>query len=198
MTRPALILASASPRRADLLASAGVAFEVIPAGIPEVHRAGESPADYVVRNAEAKARAVAERVAPDPRTVLGSDTVVALGDAILEKPDDEAHAKAMLADLSGAIHEVITGVALIGGNGEVDAWSVSTKVVFRTVQAEEIAAYVASGEPMDKAGAYAIQGGAASWVRKIEGSYTNVVGLPLCEVVEALAGMGADRGEREQ
>jgi len=181
-----LILASASPRRADLLAAAGIAFEVIPAGIPEVHREGESPADYVVRNAEAKARAVADRVAPDMRTVLGSDTVVALGDAILEKPRDATHACAMLSDLSGATHEVITGVALIRGSGEVEAWSVSTEVTFREVSAEEIAAYVATGEPMDKAGAYAIQGGAASWVRRIDGSYTNVVGLPLCEVVEAL------------
>lgn len=190
MSAPRLILASASPRRSELLAAAGVTFEVEPAGIPEVPRHGESPADYAVRNAAAKAQAVAERRSGETGWVLGSDTVVALGERIMEKPADADDACAMLGALSGQRHEVITGVALHPcEGGEAEAWSVSTIVEFRDVSAGEIQTYVATGEPMDKAGAYAIQGGAAGWVRRIEGSYTNVVGLPVCEVLERLAAL---------
>jgi nucleoside triphosphate pyrophosphatase len=185
-----IILASASPRRAELLASAGIQCVVVPSGIAEDLRLGEAPADHVLRLARAKARDVAETFVG--RFFLGADTVVVLGGEVLGKPRDDADAEGMLRRLSGCTHEVMTGYEVydkegMRGYGEV----VTTRVEFKPLSPQEIRAYVATGGPRDKAGAYAIQGHAAYMVRRVEGSYTNVVGLPLCEVVEALRRVGA-------
>ncbi len=185
-----IILASASPRRAELLASAGVDFEVIPGDIPEHPLPGELPADHVVRLARQKAIHVAGKAAG--RFFIGADTVVVCDGEIMGKPKDAADAERMLFKLSGVSHEVITGFAIYDRERD-DALSdaVTTRVFFKHLREEEIRAYVATGCPFDKAGAYAIQGGAAYMVQRINGSYTNVVGLPLCEVVEALRRLGA-------
>lgn len=184
-----LVLASASPRRQELLREAGIEFVVQPAHVVEEFEPGESPKGCAERLARDKACAVAERYPED--WVLGADTVVAVGGELLAKPLDEADAARMLRLLSGREHEVITGVCLSGrsaasgSRGEeetgrlVDVRSVVTQVSFSKMSDEEIAGYVASGEPMDKAGAYAIQGQAARWIPKIEGDYSNVVGLPV-------------------
>ena len=144
---------------------------------------GEDPARAARRLARTKASEVHAR--RPGSLVLAADTVVAVGDRILGKPKSPAEAEEMLALLSGRSHRVITGVCLLGPDRD-ETFHVSTEVVFRALSAEEIRAYVASGEPMDKAGAYAIQGGAAGFVREIHGSYTNVVGLPLAECIERL------------
>jgi septum formation protein len=189
-TIPPLILASASPRRRELLAGLGIAFTVDPPGMDERPWPGEPPTSYALRNAADKARAVLARRAGDgPARILAADTIVVIGDEILEKPADADHAAAMLRRLSGRWHEVITGLCLLETAGT--AWqeraeAVRTGVRFRDLTDAEIAAYVAGGEPMDKAGAYAIQGGAASFVAEIRGSYTNVVGLPVETVEEWL------------
>lgn len=181
-TKQKLILASTSPRRAELLKSAGLVFEVLRPDADEKLRAGETPVAYAVRTAREKA----ESVKAQPSTViLGSDTVVAAEGYILGKPADADDARAMLRLLSGKMHEVITGVCLRSAEKTV-CFHVATAVLFRDLSEEEIAAYVATGDPLDKAGAYAIQNGAAGMVRRIDGSYSNVVGLPLCEVIEAL------------
>lgn len=180
---PALILASASPRRQELLASAGLRFTVEPPAVDESIPEGEPPDQAVERLALAKAEAVFRRH-PD-RLVLAADTVVVLGDAILGKPRSPEEAEAMLQRLSGRTHEVITGVALRGPDRR-EHFHVRTEVEFRALGAEEIRTYVRGGEPMDKAGAYAIQGGASGFVRAVRGSYTNVVGLPLAECIERL------------
>lgn len=175
-----LILASASPRRSELLASLGVAFRVIAPEIDETPLPGEKPRPFAERLAEEKACAVeAEGI------LIAADTIVVQNNALLGKPTDAAHAYEMLASLSGKAHEVITGVC-VKSAAQTVVFSVVTEVVFRVLEPEEIEAYVASGDPMDKAGAYAIQGGAAHMVRSINGSYTNVVGLPLCELYDAL------------
>jgi len=185
-----IVLASASPRRAELLRSAGIDAQVVPSGIVESVRPGEPPEAYVRRLAGAKARDVASRTSA--RFYLGADTVVVLDGAILEKPADSAEAAAMLLRLSGRVHEVITGFEVFDRTaGRGVGGVVSTEVWFRPLRAPEIAAYVATGEPLDKAGGYGIQEGAASMVERIVGSYTNVVGLPLAEVVEALVRCGA-------
>ncbi len=188
-----LILASASPRRRELLTQAGISFEVHPAHIPEDLLAGESPEAYVMRLAREKAQVVFEELhqqetsaASSPLVVLGADTTVTLDDHILGKPEDAADAARMLRLLSGRTHRVITGVALASAAG-VDVAAESTTVRFLKLTDEEIAAYVATGEPMDKAGAYAIQGRAARWIPRIEGCYFNVVGLPLALVSTMLA-----------
>lgn len=183
-----LILASASPRRRELLAGLGLPFSVVVSGLEERPWPREKPASYALRNAAEKARAVA---ALHPTSVvLAADTIVVLGDQILEKPADTAHATAMLRLLSGREHVVMTGVCvwrpLPGGFHEA-ADTVHTRVVFRALSEADIAAYVATGEPMDKAGAYAIQGGAAEFVERIDGPYDNVVGLPLDAVRRLLA-----------
>lgn len=179
-----LILASASPRRQELLREAGIAFEVHPAHIPEERQPEEAPLAYVLRLAEQKARAVARRF-PD-RYVLGADTTVVADEHVLEKPADYADAARMLRLLSGRAHQVITAVSLVAPGGRSDTRACTTQVFFRKLSEEEIRRYVASNEPMDKAGAYAIQGGAAGFADRMEGEYSNVVGLPLSLVREML------------
>jgi len=179
-----LILASASPRRAELLTAAGIAFTTAPADIDERVLPDELAEAHVKRLAEAKARAVA---AGHPGAlVLGADTVVVLDGRILGKPRDTAEAAEMLRALAGRTHEVWTGVALVSGGGaEVEA--ACTRVWFTAMTEAEVDAYVATGEPMDKAGAYGIQGRASRYVDRIDGSYTNVVGLPVALVVRLLS-----------
>ena len=184
-----LILASASPRRRELLTQAGFNFRVHPAHIPEDLQAGEDPIAYVTRLAREKARAVYDQLAAaEPRiAVLGADTTVTLDNHILGKPEDAADAARMLRLLSGSTHRVITGVSLVSAVGVETAAEV-TAVQFLTLSDAEIEAYVATGEPMDKAGAYAIQGRAARWIPRIEGCYFNVVGLPIALVATLLEG----------
>jgi len=173
-----LVLASASPRRRELLTQAGFAFEVRPAHIPEDPLPDEDPIAYVVRLAREKAQAVFNEVNDSSATVLGADTTVTLDSQILGKPEDAADAARMLRLLSGRTHRVITGIAVVTSESAEVAAEV-TGVRFLALSDEEIDAYVATGEPMDKAGAYAIQGRAARWIPRIEGCYFNVVGLPL-------------------
>ena len=180
-----IILASRSPRRRDLLGLLGRAFRVIEPEHEEQRLPGEHPGDYAVRNAREKARSVRHHAAAEHFLVIGADTIVVLGERILEKPRDAAEAHAMLRALAGRRHEVITGLALLTSAGE-DCRAVRTEVEFRKLTEAEIAAYLATGEPFDKAGAYGIQGHAAHMVKEIRGSYTNVVGLPLAEVAMAL------------
>jgi septum formation protein len=188
-----LVLASASPRRRELLARAGVAFEALPAEIDESPRAGESPEALVERLAREKALAVARRVGPAPRRfVLGSDTVVVLGREILGKPRDAAHAEALLASLAGRTHRVLTGVAIAASDGaELESFVVSSFVTMRDATADEIRRYVATGEPLDKAGAYALQGEGRRFVETVMGSETNVIGLPMDETLARLRALGA-------
>jgi len=181
-----LILASASPRRRELLAQAGYIFEVQPAHVNEDLRPDEDPIAYVVRLAREKAQSVfAEISSTAPASpqvvVLGADTTVTLDNHILAKPEDAADAARMLRLLSGRTHRVITGVALASAKG-IEVAAEVTGVQFLTLSDDEIAAYVATGEPMDKAGAYGIQGFAAKWIPRIEGCYFNVVGLPVASV----------------
>lgn len=174
-----IVLASASPRRAELLRAAGFAFVVDPVDIDESVLQGETPEAYVRRLARAKAQAGADR--HPGQTVLGADTVVVIDGRILGKPHDDADATAMLAALSGRVHHVYTAVAVAEGCTVRDDIDVSA-VTFAPVGPEDIAAYVASGEPRDKAGAYAIQGWAARFIERLEGSYSGVVGLPVAVV----------------
>jgi septum formation protein len=171
-----LVLASQSPRRQELLRNAGIAFVVQPANVEEKRLPGELPRAYAERLARAKARAVARWRPAD--VVLGADTVVVVDDAVLEKPADAADATRMLRLLSGRTHQVTTGVCLIGPGSE-DVRSETTTVYFQPLSSEDIAFYVAHGEPMDKAGAYAVQGIASRWIPRLEGCYFNVVGLPV-------------------
>ena len=175
MPIPRFILASASPRRADLLRAAGFDFEVVAADADETRRPGESPEDYVRRVAEAKAAAVARQ--RRGVAVVAADTVVVVDEHILGKPADDEDARRMLRLLSGRTHEVLTGVTVASGASQT-AIDVTT-VEFSPISAEEVDWYVASGEPADKAGGYAIQGLASRFIRGIEGSYSNVVGLPV-------------------
>jgi septum formation protein len=173
-----LVLASASPRRRELLIQAGFTFEVHPAHIPEEPNPGEDPIAYVTRLARDKARAVFNEMDDPEAVVLGADTTVTLDSHILGKPEDAADAARMLRMLSGRTHCVITGIAIVTSESAEVAAEV-TGVRFLAPSDEEIDAYIATGEPMDKAGAYAIQGRAARWIPRIEGCYFNVVGLPL-------------------
>ena len=177
-----LVLASQSPRRREILRLAGIPFTVRVADVDESVLDGESPADYVQRLAAAKACAV--EAAPG-ETVLGADTTVVIDGEILAKPADADDARRMLARLSGRRHEVLTGVCLRRGVTATCEF-VTTGVVFATLTAAEIDEYVASGEPMDKAGAYAIQGLASKFVERIEGDYFNVMGLPVALVYRRL------------
>ena len=172
-----LILASASPRRAELLRSSGIDFEQIPAFVDEALLPGEEANQYVVRLAMAKASAVWR---PGTRT-LGADTVVVLDGDVLGKPRDARHAKQMLRRLAGRSHRVLTGVAVFDGQTH-ETLCEETCVRFGSLSDSEIDDYVASGEPLDKAGAYGIQGAASSFVEGIAGSYSNVVGLPVDRV----------------
>ena len=186
MGQTRLILASASPRRRELLGNLGISFQVEPANVDESVHPGEPPRLYVERLARSKATAVAERM---PGTlVLAADTSVVLQDEVLGKPADRTGAAEMLRMLSGKTHEVLTGVALAGTTER--SCVVATSVHFRPLTEQEVCWYVASGEPMDKAGAYAIQGKGSAFVRAIEGSYSNVVGLPLVETLVLLREAG--------
>jgi septum formation protein len=180
-TTKKLILASGSPRRANLLRQAGLDFEIVVPQIDERPLPGETPNKFVCRTALEKA----ESIPANDAVILAADTAVVDGARILGKPADAADAVAMLRSLSDHTHEVMTGVC-IRFPDRTACFHIETRVTFRSLSESEIATYVASGEPMDKAGAYAIQGGASKMVRRIEGSYSNVVGLPLCEVIEAL------------
>ncbi len=184
---PTLILASGSPRRAELLRAAGFSFEVCVADVDETPWQNELPEAHVRRLATAKAEAVH---ADQPgRTVLAADTIVVVEGQILGKPRDAEDAARMLALLSGARHTVLTGIALVA-NGATRVAVESTDVWFAELSRAEIAAYVESGEPMDKAGAYAVQGLASRFVERIEGMYSNVVGLPLARVYRMLVDAG--------
>jgi septum formation protein len=179
---PPFTLASASPRRAELLRAAGFDFIVRSADVDESVRQAEAPRDYVLRLAVEKARAVAR--APG-ELVLAADTTVVVDDEILGKPGDDVDAARMLRLLAGREHEVLTGVCLLR-DGSTDARIASTVVEFAAMSDEEIAWYVATGEPMDKAGAYGIQGRVSRFIKRIDGSYANVVGLPVALVYEML------------
>ena len=185
-----LILASASPRRRELLAQAGFAFEVRPAHVNEDPKPGEDAIAYVTRLAREKAQAVLDAMSADGEpsdalVVLGADTTVEVDAQILAKPEDAADAARMLRLLSGRTHRVMTGVAVVT-KGRAEVAAEVTGVRFVTLSDAEIAAYVATGEPMDKAGAYAIQGRAGRWIPRVEGCYFNVVGLPLALVTTML------------
>ena len=194
-----LILASASPRRSSLLRQIGVAHEVRAPAIDETQRRGEAPAAYVRRLARAKAEAVQRAADGADRPVLAADTAVVLGGRVFGKPADEAEAVAMLMALSGRTHEVLTAVALIAG-GRVGEAESTSRVSFRALAETECRRYWATGEPADKAGAYAIQGLGAVFVTQVEGSFSGVMGLPLCETAALLAVAGLswwqDRPER--
>ncbi|OGU05360.1 MAG: septum formation protein Maf [Geobacteraceae bacterium GWC2_55_20] len=185
-----IVLASASPRRTELMELAGLTFNVVPADICEDVLPGETPVDHVLRLSREKADAVA--ASTNGRFFIGADTIVVLDGAILGKPVDEADAYRMLAALSGREHEVITGFTVFDKVSCIHiSRSVSTEVTFKALDEREINGYIASGCPMDKAGAYAIQGGAVHFVRSISGSYTNVIGLPMTELYEVLQAMQA-------
>ena len=184
-----LILASASPRRRELLAQLGIDFTVLPSLIPEVHGA-TPPAEAITAVALAKARAVAQRVADQPlAVVLGADTEVVLDGRLLGKPRDAADAVRMLGELRGRTHEVITGVALVraGEAGPEETTAVITRVRMAEYSEAQIEAYVATGEPLDKAGAYAVQGLGGRLVAEVDGCLSNVVGLPLSTTRRLLA-----------
>ncbi|WP_264289594.1 Maf family protein [Duffyella gerundensis] len=189
-----LYLASGSPRRRELLTQLDLQFERLITGVVEQRDDHETAEQYVRRLALDKARA-GVAVAPTDLPVLGADTLVVLEGEILEKPRDADHAAAMLAMLSGQTHRVMTAVALADRQQQLDCL-VTTEVTFRTLTADDIAAYVATGEPMDKAGAYGIQGIGGNFVRKINGSYHAVVGLPLVETSELVSHFHALRALR--
>lgn len=191
-----LYLASGSPRRHELLTQLGLRFARLSTQVEERQQPGEAAETYARRLALEKAQAgvaVAEQDLP----VLGADTIVVLNNEVLEKPADEAAAAVMLSKLSGQTHQVMTAVALADRQRQL-ACMVVTDVTFRLLGEEDIAAYIASGEPMDKAGAYGIQGLGGNFVRKINGSYHAVVGLPLVETAELLSQFHALREVREQ
>jgi len=193
-----LVLASASPRRQELLRKAGISFTVQPADVDETPLAGESPRECAERLAREKALAVWQTRQQD--TVLGADTIVVVDATILGKPADTDDAARMLRLLSGRVHQVITGVCLatlVGGKNPNKARhalrtaSETTLVTMNELSEKEIRAYIATGEPMDKAGGYAIQGLASRWIPRIEGDYSNVVGLPVALVERMLRGESA-------
>ncbi|WP_318653599.1 Maf family protein [Thalassolituus marinus] len=188
-----MILASSSPRRSELLQQIGVRFTTDVADIDETPLPGETPADYVARLSLAKARVVAQR--HPGRVVLGSDTTVVLNDRILSKPEDDSQARQMLTELSGNSHQVMTAVALVQDSTEKQI-TVVTDVRFCELSAQQIDAYIATGEPADKAGSYGIQGLGAVLVASISGSYSNVVGLPLTETAALLGELGVPVWEK--
>ncbi|QDY43192.1 Maf family protein [Candidatus Pantoea soli] len=191
-----LYLASGSPRRRELLTQLGLRFERLITDVEEQRQPDEAAEAYVRRLARDKARAGAA-IAPQDLPVLGADTIVVLNGEVLEKPRDAEHAACMLRKLSGHTHQVMTAVALADAQSELDCL-VTTDVTFRNIRDEEIAHYIASGEPMDKAGAYGIQGLGGNFVRRINGSYHAVVGLPLVETSELLSHFQSLRALRGQ
>jgi septum formation protein len=182
-----LILASASPRRRELLTQAGFVFDVEAADVDETPCTNETPAAYVKRLAEEKARAILAKHAAfhGKLVVLGADTTVVVDDEILAKPDDAAHAKQMLRKLSGRTHQVLTGIAAATRARILSAVE-TTEVVFSEIPESELDRYCATREPLDKAGAYGIQGYAARWIPRIDGDYFNVMGLPIARVVKLI------------
>lgn len=184
-----LILASSSPRRRELLKNAGIDFMVKTSDIPEVQQPGESPEAFSKRLAREKAEAVRPQAANS--FVLAADTIVIIGQEVLGKPKNAADATRMLSKLSGDTHEVMTAVCLLTPSGDQDVRHEVTRVHMCAFDEKEIAAYVAHGEPMDKAGAYAIQGMASRWVDGIDGDYFNVMGLPVALVYRMLREHGA-------
>jgi septum formation protein len=198
-----LVLASSSPRRRELLRNAGFSFEVQPADIDETLREGEAPRNYVERLAWEKALAVFQSRTAD--YVLGADTTVVIDRKILAKPEDANDAARMLRLLSGKVHQVITGVCLVSPNGNESAenyrlkcGSETTLVTMAELSDNEIHEYVATGDPLDKAGSYGIQGIASRWIRRIEGDYYNVVGLPVALVYQWLREVADDQFARDQ
>ncbi|MDE1176772.1 MAG: Maf family protein [Edaphobacter sp.] len=196
-----LILASSSPRRRDLLTQAGLDFTVDAADIDERMQPGEAAATYVQRLAVEKAQAVWERNAArnsddEPLIVLGADTTVVLDGEIMGKPADQTEARRMLKALSGRNHQVLTGIAAVTRAGVVSEVEI-TQVFFDLIDEQELVRYLASGEPLDKAGAYGIQGYAARWIPRIEGCFFNVVGLPLARTMALLARARAGQNEAE-
>ena len=186
-----LILASSSSRRAEILRAAGFSFDIVPADIDEVLRPGEAAADYVQRLAEEKARTVARKIAkadPDATAIIiAADTTVVVNGTILEKPESPSDAQRMLEQLCGRTHDIFTGVALLRLPDGVERIFVDvTRVDFAELSATEIADYVASGEPFGKAGGYAIQGLGGKFVKRIEGCYFNVMGMPLGRIYQEL------------
>jgi septum formation protein len=180
---PPLILASQSPRRAELLGRLGLSFEIVPADIDESYHAHETPDGHAERLAREKALEIARR-RPEA-LVVGSDTIVVVDGDVLGKPRDAAHAVEMLSRLSGREHEVFTGVAVAAG-GRVESALERVRVRFRALDREECLGYVATGEPMDKAGAYGIQGYGSSIVESIDGDYFSVMGLPVVRTLDLL------------
>lgn len=199
MDTPKLILASRSPRRHELLGAAGFVFEIVESGIEERLRAGESGAAFATRMAAEKAIAVS--AARPGAIVLAADTIVERDGRILGKPASPAEARAMLSALAGVSHTVVTAFAIARAGAVVESRAMNSRVTFRTLTAEEIDAYVASGEPMDKAGAYGIQGRGADFIIAVAGARDNVMGLPVAAVVAALARNGISpangRGARD-
>ncbi len=187
-----LVLASTSPRRRELLTRAGIRFEVTPSNVPEEARPGEAPAQFAGRLASEKAQAVARRLGPKPaRWVLGADTIVVIDGDVLGKPDDAEHALVLLRRLVGRRHQVFTAVALVASDSLAERHVVvESAVTMRRVDERELRAYVATGESLDKAGAYAAQGDGRRLIEKIEGSETNVIGLPLEETLALLHAAG--------
>jgi septum formation protein len=188
---PTLVLASASPRRQELLRNAGICFVVQATNIPEIPRQEESPTEFAKRLAREKARAVFQQRPDD--FVLGADTIVVVDDQILGKPRDDSDAARMLRLLSGRTHQVTTGVCLMGPaleTGFEDTRSETTLVTMGPLTDEDIRSYIVTGEPMDKAGAYAIQGVASRWIPRVEGDYFNVVGLPVSLLYRMLSEHG--------
>lgn len=189
-----VFLASASPRRQELLRQIGIGFEVWPSNLDEIQQPGEAARDYVQRVAAEKACHVAGQIRARGlpfRPVLGADTEVVVDEEILGKPRDATHAGKMLARLAGRTHTVLSAVCLITASGEHRALSVN-RVTFAPLSADDIAHYVASGEALDKAGGYAIQGRAAGFIARLEGSYSGVMGLPLFELCETLRHAGIE------
>jgi septum formation protein len=184
------ILASASPRRSELLKQLGLEFEVLPSGIDEIAQEGETPAGHVRRLAIAKAGELAGR---HPEAwIIGADTIVVIDGDILGKPTTESEARGMLDKLSGRQHRVYTGIAVTRRSAAINLSEVvASEVIFKDLSREEIEWYVGTDEPYDKAGGYALQGRGAFFVKEIHGSYTNVIGLPLCETVNLLKLAGA-------
>jgi septum formation protein len=199
-----IILASSSPRRAEALRNAGIEFELRPAPVDESRNAGESPSEYVQRLALAKARATADKLRNTRENILivGADTVVLIGDEILGKPESAEDARRMLRRLSGTVHEVHTGLALLRRSGADSRRPTATdervveeisRVHFAPLTEVEIDAYLATGEPFDKAGAYGIQGIGGRYVTRVEGCYFNVMGMPLARLWSLLREFGWDR-----
>ncbi len=183
-----LILASGSPRRRDLLAKAGIRFEVVESGVSETRGASESAHDYALRLARDKALAVSTRCRE--ALVIGADTIVVCDEVILEKPADPAEAARMLKMLSGKVHIVITAFAVARGGRMLESKPVESRVTFRALSNDEIAAYIASGEPFDKAGGYGIQGLGGGFITHVDTDRDNVMGLPVADVIAALKRQG--------